>query len=199
MAGSRLGRPVVIDPEAVSLTALRLFDEGGYDTVSMDDVALAAGVSRRSLFRLFPTKASLLWGGFEEFAARLQDALERTPHDASTRDALRTAYRAAATFPLSAIEVTRRRLRVIVANPELAGDGVVRSVPLNAVVTDFIARRHHGADGADGFESVVVAQALAAAASSALAWWALHSDERPEDVTERAIELVLRPLLGAPS
>ena len=196
MAGSRLGRPVVIDPEAVSLTALRLFDEGGYDTVSMDDVALAAGVSRRSLFRLFPTKASLLWGGFEEFAARLQDALEQTPHDVSTPEALRTAYRAAATFPRSAIEVTRRRLRVIAANPDLAGDGVVRGLPLNAAVTRFIAGRHHRADE---FESVVVAQALAAAASSALAWWALHSDERPEDVTERAIALVLRPLLGEPS
>ena len=117
------GRPRTIDPDAVSLVALRMFDDQGFDAVSMDDVAAAAGVSRRSLFRLFPSKAALVWGGLDEFAARFTAALRDRPGDEPVGDALRAAYRAAAAFPEDILETTRHRLRVIRANPGLAPGG----------------------------------------------------------------------------
>ncbi|WIB36638.1 TetR/AcrR family transcriptional regulator [Curtobacterium sp. MCJR17_043] len=120
MADRPTGRPRTIDPDRVSLVALRLFDERGYDLVSMDEVAAAAGVSRRSLFRLFPTKASLVWGGLDEFAERLTAALDARPAAEPARAGLRAAYRTAATFPDAVVETTRHRLRVIRANPTLA-------------------------------------------------------------------------------
>jgi AcrR family transcriptional regulator len=189
MSGSRLGRPRTIDPEAVSLVALRLFDDEGYDAVSMDDVAAAAAVSRRYLFRLFPTKASLVWGGLDEFVDRLLEALRESPEDASAASALAAAYRRAASFPPDAVEVTRHRLRVIAANPELAGEGAVRVASVTRDVVAFISERD--ATPPDSLRATVVANALASAASAALTWWALSSDDAPEEAVARAIDLIL--------
>jgi AcrR family transcriptional regulator len=182
------GRPRTIDPDAVSLVALRLFDEQGFDAVSMDDVATAAGVSRRSLFRLFPNKAALVWGGLDEFAARFREALRSRPADEPSAVALRAAYRIGATFPDDAVEITRHRLRVIRANPSLEHVGAATVTAL----TDEILRYVAGRDGvtADDLAVAVRAHTLAAAASAALTWWALHGDGRPEDVVERALALL---------
>ncbi|MBT1670352.1 TetR family transcriptional regulator [Curtobacterium flaccumfaciens pv. flaccumfaciens] len=182
------GRPRTIDPDAVSLVALRLFDDQGFDAVSMDDVAAAAGVSRRSLFRLFPNKAALVWGGLDEFAARFRQALRSRPADEPSAVALRAAYRIGATFPDDAVEVTRHRLRVIRANPSLEHVGAATVTALTDEILRYVAER----DGvtADDLAVAVRAHTLAAAASAALTWWALHGDGRPEDVVERALALL---------
>lgn len=182
------GRPRTIDPDAVSLVALRLFDDQGFDAVSMDDVAAAAGVSRRSLFRLFPNKAALVWGGLDEFAARFREALRSRPADEPSAVALRAAYRIGATFPDDAVEVTRHRLRVIRANPSLEPVGAATVTALTDEILRYVAER----DGvtADDLAVAVRAHTLAAAASAALTWWALHGDGRPEDVVERALALL---------
>ncbi|PZE64464.1 TetR family transcriptional regulator [Curtobacterium sp. MCPF17_018] len=182
------GRPRTIDPDAVSLVALRLFDEQGFDAVSMEDVAAAAGVSRRSLFRLFPNKAALVWGGLDEFAARFREALRSRPANEPSAVALRAAYRIGATFPDDAVEVTRHRLRVIRANPSLEHVGAATVTALTDEILRYVAER----DGvtADDLAVAVRAHTLAAAASAALTWWALHGDGRPEDVVERALALL---------
>ncbi|MBT1545530.1 TetR family transcriptional regulator [Curtobacterium aurantiacum] len=182
------GRPRTIDPDAVSLVALRLFDEQGFDAASMDDVAAAAGVSRRSLFRLFPNKAALVWGGLDEFAARFREALRSRPADEPSAVALRAAYKIGATFPDDAVEVTRHRLRVIRANPSLEHVGAATVTALTDEILRYVAER----DGAtaDDLAVAVRAHTLAAAASAALTWWALHGDGRPEDVVERALALL---------
>lgn len=182
------GRPRTIDPDAVSLVALRLFDDQGFDAVSMDDVAAAAGVSRRSLFRLFPNKAALVWGGLDEFAARFREALRSRPAEEPSAVALRAAYRIGATFPDDAVEVTRHRLRVIRANPSLEHVGAATVTALTDEILRYVAER----DGvtADDLAVAVRAHTLAAAASAALTWWALRGDGRPEDVLERALALL---------
>ncbi|UXN23977.1 TetR/AcrR family transcriptional regulator [Curtobacterium flaccumfaciens] len=182
------GRPRTIDPDAVSLVALRLFDDQGFDAVSMDDVAAAAGVSRRSLFRLFPNKATLVWGGLDEFAARFREALRARPADEPSAVALRAAYRIGATFPDDAVEVTRHRLRVIRANPSLEHVGAATVTALTDEILRYVAERDGGT--ADDLAAAVRAHTLAAAASAALTWWALHGDGRPEDVVERALALL---------
>ncbi|MCA5924586.1 TetR family transcriptional regulator [Curtobacterium oceanosedimentum] len=182
------GRPRTIDPDAVSLVALRLFDEQGFDAVSMDDVAAAAGVSRRSLFRLFPNKAALVWGGLDEFAERFRGALRNRPADEPSSEALRAAYRIGATFPDDAVEVTRHRLRVIRANPSLEHVGAATVSGLTDEIVRFVADR----DGVttDDLTVTVRAHALAAGASAALTWWALHGEGHPEAVVDRALALL---------
>ncbi|MDM7891277.1 TetR family transcriptional regulator [Curtobacterium caseinilyticum] len=182
------GRPRTIDPEVVSLVALRMFDEQGFDTVSMDDVAEAAGVSRRSLFRLFPSKAHLVWGGLSEFAERFETALAERPADEPSIDALRTAYRAGATFPPDAVETTRHRLRVIRANPGLAPGGAEAQARLTETIVRFVAD-HDGLPD-DDLRVAVRASTFAAAANAAMSWWAEQDDGLPADAVDRALAML---------
>ncbi|PZE56309.1 TetR family transcriptional regulator [Curtobacterium sp. MCPF17_047] len=185
MSDRTTGRPRTIDPDVVSLVALRMFDERTYDAVSMDDVASEAGISRRSLFRLFPTKGSLVWGGLDAFRERFEDALDERPDDEPSATALRASYRIAATFPEDAVEVTRRRLRVIRANPSLAQEGAFFVTELERTLVTFVA----GRDGVseDDLDVRVRCAVFAAAADAALTWWAQHGEGGPAEVVDRVL------------
>ncbi|EZP29222.1 TetR family transcriptional regulator [Microbacterium oleivorans] len=183
------GRPRTIDPDRVSLVALRLFDERGFDAVSMDDVAAAADVSRRSLFRLFPSKAALVWGGLEEAVDRFRARLASTEAGDDLWGAIRSAFLAAASIPDEMLEVTRHRLHVIRENPTLATVGSSTIGALTDAVVEFAAE--HDASSADDLSTVVRAQALSGASTAALFWWAFHGgDQPPADVVRRAFELM---------
>ncbi|MEV7873491.1 TetR family transcriptional regulator [Microbacterium sp. NPDC089188] len=180
------GRPRTIDPGRVSLVALRLFDEQGFDAVSMDDVAAAAGVSRRSLFRLFPSKAALVWDGLEESLERFQAALTESAEEDPVWEVIRRAFEASAAIPAESIEVTRHRLRVIRANPSLAQLGAPTIGTMTDAAALFAAERTHARP--DDFSIVVRVHVLAAAVDASVAWWALHGgEETPRSVAGRAL------------
>ena len=67
--------------------ALRLFDSQGYKQTTIEDVARAAGVSSRTVFRYYATKADLIFDWFpdlEDFIKAL--SLEATTPSASLRE-----------------------------------------------------------------------------------------------------------------
>jgi AcrR family transcriptional regulator len=56
--------------------ALRLFTERGFDQTTMDDLAAAGGVSRRTIFRYFPSKNDIVFGGLDQRLAVLAAELD---------------------------------------------------------------------------------------------------------------------------
>src|SRR5205823_10293157 len=61
--------------QLIAETARRLFKERGFDGGTVDDVARAADVARKTVFNYFPTKEDLFFSGFEAFQERLLSAV----------------------------------------------------------------------------------------------------------------------------
>lgn len=73
-------------------TALRLFAERGFDETTIDDVAAAAGVSRRTLFNYFGNKEELALSGLVEQGETIAARLAERPTEESPWLSLRHAF-----------------------------------------------------------------------------------------------------------
>lgn len=170
------GRPVTTDPKEVGLTALRLFVEHGIDKVTMDEVAIAAGISRSNLFRVFPSKAAVVWGGVQRFNEALTEALENST-EKSLVLMLHKSWVSAMQVMDSSLETVRLRLKLISSSPEVYGWGTGQLEQSRKVLEAFIAKRE-----GDGVRAKMVSSALMAASMAVLTWWAETDDERHPSV-----------------
>jgi TetR/AcrR family transcriptional regulator, regulator of mycofactocin system len=84
----RPGRPPGTSRREVASTALELFAGRGFDETTVDDIAEALGVSRRTLFRYFASKNDMVWGDFDWVLARLRRCLAATDSDEPLHEAL---------------------------------------------------------------------------------------------------------------
>jgi AcrR family transcriptional regulator len=191
----RRGRPADVDPDRVALLALRHFAENGYDATTMDEIAAVAGIGRRTLFRYFPSKPDLVWGGLEPVVERMREVLETAPADESARDVIARAMTASLDLDAEHIEATRLRLRLMASDPALIGFGVTRLGANHDILAEFVAHRL-GVE-AGGLRAQVLADAISSANFSALLWWAVRGgDDDPAATAVAALDEVLRGLPG---
>jgi AcrR family transcriptional regulator len=73
--------------------ALGLFLERGFDAVTVAEVAAAAGVSEKTVFNYFPTKAELVFDAEEDVVGGLERAIRERPPGCSIVTAVRHELR----------------------------------------------------------------------------------------------------------
>jgi AcrR family transcriptional regulator len=73
----------------VHATAQRLFEERGFDAVTIADVAAAADVAVQTVFNHFATKEELYWSGRSPWVTGPADAVRRRPAGVAPLTALR--------------------------------------------------------------------------------------------------------------
>ena len=88
ITGPNIAEHVAAQEEAVFAAAIRLFAERGVTNVSTGDIANEVGLARTSLYRYFPTKASIVFRWFEMAMIPLIDASIAIAAD-STRPSLK--------------------------------------------------------------------------------------------------------------
>jgi AcrR family transcriptional regulator len=71
---------------------LTLFAEHGYEHTTIEQIACASGVSKRSFFRYFGSKEDIVLGNFEAVGRRLARALAERPDDEAPWLALRRTF-----------------------------------------------------------------------------------------------------------
>jgi AcrR family transcriptional regulator len=73
----------------ISAAADQLFFERGFEQVTVDDIAKAAGVGRMTVFNYFPRKEDMFFDRDEEARAVLLDAIKRREPGKSTIESIR--------------------------------------------------------------------------------------------------------------
>jgi AcrR family transcriptional regulator len=72
--------------------ALDLFNRQGYEATTVDEIATAAGISRRSLFRYFASKEAIIFDNLEDVGEQLAAALAERPREEDVWTALRRTF-----------------------------------------------------------------------------------------------------------
>jgi AcrR family transcriptional regulator len=76
--------------DAIATAAMRLFGERGFDAVTVEEIAQAADVSRKTVFNHFPTKEDLVFLRGEERRAALVEAIRARPPGTSIVEPFRS-------------------------------------------------------------------------------------------------------------
>jgi TetR/AcrR family transcriptional regulator, regulator of mycofactocin system len=138
---ARVGRRRSTTRDHITDVAMDLFSARGFEEVSVDDVAHAAGIARRTLFRYYPSKNAIPWGEFDAHLDRLRDLLGSVAFTVPTGEALRTALLAFNTFDESETPRHRRRMRVILKTTELQAYSMTMYAGWRDVIAGFVALR----------------------------------------------------------
>jgi mycofactocin system transcriptional regulator len=176
---SRVGRRRSTTPEHITDVALELFTARGFAEVSVDDVAHAAGIARRTLFRYYASKNAILWGDFAAHLAHLQELLDNVDPQVATGEALRAALLEFNTFDECETVRHRQRMRVILETAELQAYSMTMYAGWRDVMAGFIAVRL-GVKTTDPLPQTVAWTMLGVALSAYEQWLSDESVTLPE-------------------
>ena len=171
--------------------ALRLFTERGFDAVTVEEVAAAAGVSHMTFYRHFPTKESVVLE--DPYDPLIGDAIRRQdPTDPPLQRVVAGILEAWATGAAPDEEQIRARLRLAIDHPGLRARAWENNHATEVVIVDALT-----ATGVAAREARVVAGAVLGALTAALFDWAEHEEASLGDWIVRALTLLGASIDGA--
>jgi AcrR family transcriptional regulator len=177
----------------ISVCAQKLTAEHGLDGWTMEDLAEASGVSRRTLFNYYPGKVDAVLGEAPELSA---EAVEQFRSRGATSDLVRDLRTLAAdllaTQDLSREDIERSR-RILLDTPRLLAAAHDRFYVLSAQIVELVRDREGAAFDAN--RAQVAVRLLAALFDAALENFLNDPDERPladayDDVLRTARQLL---------
>jgi AcrR family transcriptional regulator len=161
--------------------ALELFEARGFATVTVEDVAAAAGISIRTFYRYFATKDDLLVVKIRRRAKAVASALADRPIDEPPLHSVRLAVETA--ISIEDPELIKRWIRVVTDAP-----GVLRTVTgafsleINGTIAEFFATRL--GMSSDAVVPTTMAAAVGAVIQSAQTRWLFHGGDLVPAVSE---------------
>ena len=164
---------------ALQNAAIALTDRRGLAAVTVDDIAAAAGVSRRTFFNHFPTKAAALFDPDPSDAERLARLLDAAGGSADPWRALQSVL---VSFVAGHENVIVVRRRLIAVSPELAQYHRTAHAHVEVAIDHWA----HVQPGLDDFLATLYAHTAAGIILGSFMSW------RPEDPPELLPALVRR-------
>jgi len=175
--------------EEIEQAALELFAERGFEDPTVEEIAAAAGISRRTFFRYFPTKADIPWGNFDALLVKMSAWFASAPDDKPMFDVIAEGILRFNRVHADGIAAHRERMTLIMRTPALVANAALRQADYSAVIANYAARRLD--EPPEALAPQLVAQIALAASSAAYSEWL--SDEKSDlvDLINRAFAMVL--------
>jgi mycofactocin system transcriptional regulator len=173
-ATGRQGRPPGTSRRKLELIALRLFTEQGFDETPIEQITAEAGVSRRTFFRYFDSKSSILWGEFDAEVEAIRAALRAVPRSVPMMKAIRQAVVAANHYRAEDVPELRARMNVIISVPVLHSGAAHHYDAWERAISDFAATRTGEAAGS--LLPLAVGRATLAVCRAAYDRWCARAD-----------------------
>lgn len=172
--GTRRGRPPGTSARSLELVSLRLFAEQGYEETTVDQIALAAGVSRRTFFRYFESKAAVLWHEFDGEVEALRAAFADVGAELPTMQAVRQVVIGVNHYGAEDVAELRARMVLIGSVPALQASAAPHYDAWERAVSEFVAARTGQA--ADALFPLAAGRATLAACRAAFDRWVVRAD-----------------------
>ena len=170
----RRGRPPRTSARELELIALRLFTEYGFEATTIEQITAEAGVSERTFFRYFGSKASVLFTEFETEVEVIRAALAAAPSDVPMMDAIRGAVVSANHYRAADVPEMRMRMNLFATVPALAASAAEHYEAWERAISDFAAGRL--GQPADSLYPLAVGRATLATCRAAYDRWAARAD-----------------------
>ncbi len=177
----------------IGRVAINLFAARGFDTVTVDDIADAAGISQRTFFRYFATKDEVVLDYERRLHERLAAVTAERPAAEGPVTALRNAYLATSQVAPEDREHVGQLGRILAAAPELRATAHGARTTSNDDLIELIAARM-GAPAGDVRPRSVVAAMTSVAAAEWAAWVEGGGDGDPAERIGAALALVEKGL-----
>jgi AcrR family transcriptional regulator len=172
---------------ALASAAVDLFAANGYEATTVDDIAAAAGVGRRTFFRYFDAKDDVLFANHDEIVAEMEDAFAAAD---PARDPIEVACDAVGLVLDSyagELDVSLKRFALTRTVPSLRDKEVATVDRYQRVLARYLqARYEQRGDSAASLRAAVAAESIAAANNHVLRRWLRTGGE--DDIKVRAAE-----------
>ena len=173
-AAHRRGRPPGTSARALEVIALDLFSAHGFEDTTIDQIAAAAGVSKRTFFRYFESKSNVLWNAFDDEVANIRRILAGMPPELPVMEAVRRAVLEANHYRAEDVPELRTRMRLVASVSELGASAAVHYDAWERAVSDYVARRT--GRPAESLYPLAVGRATLATCRAAYEQWAARAD-----------------------
>lgn len=167
------GRPRGVTAEQVRSVALDLFTEHGYDHVTLTRIAREAGISRTTLFAMYPTKRDIVWVDHEIRRERLHDLLAVEDDDVVTT--LERAFGTVAHYRMDEHAVLAQRYSLVSGSAELEAFSALKFAEVAEDITAWVCAHRNEVDLARVRRIV---RALMTVSSDIVREWAQAPPER---------------------
>ncbi len=161
----------------ISQVAIDLFDEHGFEAVTVEQVAAAAGISARSFHRYFPAKEDAVIGDLAPWGEFVRDAFAARPVDEPVWASLQASFEALVEHPNRDEQRGKRTMRVLASTASLRARNLEKHLlwarMLTPVVQDRLAGDHQE------LRAQTLVQAALACFEVAMNAWA-ESDRSPD-------------------
>lgn len=181
----------------IAETGMALFLEHGFEETTIDQIAEAAGISRRSFFRYFSSKEDVVLGDLVERGHNVLAALIERPAEEGPWEAVRAALLALrGDASIDTRPETELRIgRMLHGSPSLHARSLEKHLAWQELLVPELARRLSSSDelgpvAAEHRAAAIIAAALACLDVATQTWLRLDGSVPLEDLWDEAVATI---------